>query len=91
MPKDEFDLDDPMEMVGVAIEGSFDDMADALIDEYILMNFDEEALWQLFRNPFYRSTHAILLEKGEEYVSALIRRGFTRWCLASLGPWSPDI
>ena len=79
MPKDEFDKDDPMEMVGVAIEGNFDQMADALVDEYILMNFDEEALWLLFKNPFYRSTHAILQEKGEEYVRQLIKRGLLRW------------
>lgn len=79
MPKDEFDIDDPMEMVGVAIEGSFDEMADALVDEFILMHFDEEGLWKLFRNPFYRSTHAVLLKKGEGYVAELIKRGFLRW------------
>lgn len=79
MPKDEFDVDDPMEMVGVAIAGNFDEMADALVDEFILMHFDEEALWALFKNPFYRSTHAILLEKGEDYVRVLIKRGFARW------------
>jgi hypothetical protein len=79
MPKDEFDLDDPMEMIGVAIEGRFDEMADAMVDEFILMHFDEEGLWSLFRNPFYRSTHAVLLEKGEEYVSDLIKRGLARW------------
>jgi hypothetical protein len=43
------------------------------------MHFDEEGLWSLFRNPFYRSTHAVLLEKGEEYVSDLIKRGLARW------------
>ena len=88
MPKDEFDIDDPMEIVGVAIEGSFDEMAEALVDEFILMNFDEEALWQLFRNPFYRSTHAVFLERGEEYVNSLIRNGLHRWSTAALASGS---
>ncbi len=79
MPKDAFDVDDPMEFVVVSMEGDFDAMADGIVDEYIMMNFDREALWLLFRNPFYRSTYAILEQKGEAYVERLIERGFKRW------------
>lgn len=79
MPKDEFDADDPMELMAVSMEGSFDEMADGIVDEYIMMNFDQEALWLLFSNPFYRSTYAILQQKGEAYVRGLIKRGLIRW------------
>ncbi len=79
MPKDEFDPKDPLEMHAVSIEGSFDEMADAVVDEFICMHFSQEALWELFRNPFYQSTHAIYQMKGEAYVQKLIDRGFERW------------
>ncbi|HEY9787530.1 MAG TPA: hypothetical protein V6D17_19235 [Candidatus Obscuribacterales bacterium] len=79
MPKDEFDPDDPMELIGVSLAGDFDEMAEGLVDDYILMGFDEEALWLLFRNPFYRSTNAVLQAKGEAYVSQLIRRRLLDW------------
>ncbi|MCC6980560.1 MAG: hypothetical protein IT343_19735 [Candidatus Melainabacteria bacterium] len=79
MPKLEFDVDDPMEMIGVAIEGDFDEMAAGLVDEFIMMGFDEESLWLLFQNPFYRSTHAIFQAKGEAYVRALIDRSLKSW------------
>lgn len=79
MPKLEFDADDPMEMIGVAIEGDFDAMASGLVDEFILMGFDEEAIWSLFSNPFYRSTHAILQTQGEKYVRDLIKNRLMTW------------
>jgi len=79
MPKLEFDVDDPMEMVGVAIDGDFDEMAAGLVDEFIIMGFDQEALWSIFQNPFYRSTHAILQTKGEAYVLELIERRLMTW------------
>jgi hypothetical protein len=79
MPKFEFDVDDPMEMVAVSIEGDFDEMAMGLVDEFIMMGCDEEALWSLFRNPFYRSTNAIFQAKGEVYVGDLIRSRLLSW------------
>ena len=79
MPKFEFDVDDPMEMVAVSIEGDFDEMATGLVDEFIMMGYDEEALWSLFRNPFYRSTNAIFQAKGEVYIGDLIRSRLMSW------------
>ncbi len=79
MPKLEFDVDDPMEMVGVSLEGDFDEMAAGVIDEFIIMGYCEESLLPLFQNPFYRSTHAILLAKGEGYVRDLIKRRILIW------------
>lgn len=79
MPKFEFDVDDPMEMIAVSIEGDFDEMAIGLVDEFIMMGCDEEALLSLFRNPFYRSTNAIFQAKGEAYVCDLIRSRLMSW------------
>lgn len=91
MWKDEFDLDVPMARLNLNCQENFDHMADGLIDEFIGRNLDEESMWQMFRDPYCRSTNAILRERGEAYVGSLIRRGFARCCLASLGSWSADI
>lgn len=79
MPKDELDPDDPMELIPVSVEGSLDEMAEGLIDELLLAGYDQEIIWELFSNPFYRSTHEILRVKGEEYVRAAIQRQFSSW------------
>ena len=73
MAKKEFEPEDPMERVGVTIPGSDPEvMAECLVEEYFRMGYDEEAIWDLFRNPFYRATHLIYQQRGEAYVKALI-------------------
>jgi len=82
MPKDEFDAEDPMELVGVVLpadENALEEMAECLVEEYIREGWDDESLMQLFRNPFYRATYTVYRQKGEEYVRSLIGRVREKW------------
>ncbi len=72
--------DDPMELVGVALgEGSIEEMAECLVEEYIRDGWDDENLLRLFRDPFYRATYRIYQEKGDEYIRALIGKTRQKW------------
>jgi len=83
MPKDEAASTDPMELnelVGPPLrDEDVDAMTDALIDEYIRLGFDDEALLSLFRNPHYTLTHWIWLTRGERYAREAIARVRARW------------
>jgi hypothetical protein len=71
---------DPMELVGVGLpEGNIDDMAECLVEEYMLLGWNERQLMALFTRPFFQTTHRIYSEKGEDYVRALIQRVGDRW------------
>lgn len=76
MPKDEFVDQDPMELVGVVMPGEpgmLDAMATAIVEEYVLLGWDETRLMTLFVNPLFLATHRIYRQKGETYVRDLIR------------------
>jgi hypothetical protein len=80
MPKDEFEDDDPMELVGVALpDGDPDEMARSIVEEFIRMGLTDQELWGLFHNPFYAGPHAIWRSRGDEYVRGLIHCGRERW------------
>ena len=80
MAEKEFDLDDPMELVGVALpEGDMEEMAVCLVEELIRDGWDDEGLLRVFSDPFYRTTYRISQEKGEEYVLALIGTLRRKW------------
>ncbi len=86
MAEKDFDPDDPMALVGVELgEGSIEEMAECLVEEYIRDGWDDENLLCLFRDPFYRATYRIYQEKGEEYVLALIGKVRQKW-----GYWKGD-
>ncbi len=76
---------DPMELVGVGLpEGNIDQMAECLVEEYMLLGWNERQLMALFTRPFFRTTHRIYLDKGEDYARALIKRVRDKW---SQGCW----
>jgi hypothetical protein len=80
MAEKDFDPDDPMELVGVELgEGSIEEMAECLLEEYMRDGWDDENLLCLFRDPFYRATYRIYQEKGEKYVLALIGKVRQKW------------
>jgi hypothetical protein len=80
MPKDEFEDDDPMELVGVALpDGDPEELASAIVEEFIRMGLSNEELLALFRDPFYAGSHAIWRSRGDEYVRGLIHRGRECW------------
>jgi hypothetical protein len=80
--KDEFEDDDPMELVGVVMPGEpgmLEKMAEIIVDEYVRLGWDEERLMTLFVNPMFMATHRIYRQKGETYVRDLIREILARW------------
>jgi hypothetical protein len=75
-----FDRDDPMELVGVDLpEGSLEEMAKCLVEEYIRGGWDDESLLHLFCDPFYRMPYRIYREKGEAYIRQLMARLRRKW------------
>lgn len=82
MSKDEFEDDDPMELVGMVMPGEpgmLENMAEILVDEYVRLGWDEERLMTLFVNPMFMATHRIYRQKGDAYVRHLIREVLARW------------
>ncbi len=76
----DFEHSDPMELVGVGLpEGDIDHMAECLIEEFMLLGWDERRLMTLFARPSFRTTHRIYQEKGEDHVRALIHRVRDEW------------
>jgi hypothetical protein len=76
MPKDEFVVEDPMELVGAIVPGdenTLDAMATAIVEEYVLLGWDELRLMTLFVNPLFMATHRIYRQRGENYVRELVR------------------
>jgi hypothetical protein len=72
--------DDPMELVAVALaEGDSDQMAECLIEEFLLIGWSERQLMTLFTRPQFRATHLIYRERGEAHVRDLIRRVGETW------------
>ena len=77
MPKDEFDFDDPLELVGCEVpleDEQLSEMAECFVEEFARMGYGAEALLGLFRNPFYHGPHSVYQARGEEYVRDLIRQ-----------------
>jgi hypothetical protein len=80
MPNDEFDQDDPMELVGVALpDGDPDELARSIVEEFIRMGLSDQELLHLFHDPFYAGLHAIWQGRGDAYVQDLIAYGRKRW------------
>lgn len=80
MARKPFEDDDPMELIGVAFPmGEVEEMAEAIVEEFIRLGLDDEELFDLFRSPVYYTPHAVYRGKGEEYVKALIEKARERW------------
>jgi hypothetical protein len=80
MARKPFEDDDPMELIGVAFPvGEVEEMAEAIVEEFIKVGLDDEELFELFRSPLYHAPHAIYRAKGEEYVNTVIQRMREKW------------
>jgi hypothetical protein len=74
--------EDPYELVGMVMPGEagqLEAMAEALVEEYVMLGWNEKRLMTLFVNPFYLATHRIYQQKGETYVRELIVQVCARW------------
>jgi hypothetical protein len=87
VPKDEFDAEDPLDLVGMVFPGEAGDleqMAECIVDEYVRLGWDETRLMTLFVNPMFLATHRIYRQKGEGYVRELIQTTCRRYGIRSL-------
>jgi len=81
MPKDEFDLDDPLVRTGVSLyctEDTSQAMTECFVEEFIRLGYDPEQLLALFRNPHYWGLHLALQSRGEQFVRDTIAEVFAR-------------
>lgn len=82
MAEKHFDAEDPMAFVGVGMEcdeANFNEMVEAVIEEFMLMGWPDARILEMFRQPFYQLPHAVLKLKGEPYVSDAIARIRKMW------------
>jgi hypothetical protein len=74
------EFNDPMELVGVSLAGAdLRAMARCLIEEYLLLGWDEKQLLLLFTRPCFRAPHHVYRELGEAGVRALIQEVCAEW------------
>ncbi len=71
---------DPHELVGVALPaGDGDDIAECLIEEYLMLGWSEAQIMSLFERPCFRMTHRVYLVRGRDGVAALIAHVRAKW------------
>lgn len=74
------ELDDPNELVGVGFaEGDGDYMAECLVEEYLLLGWNDHRIMSLFTQPCFAMTHRIYLDRGHDYVATLIAQVRAKW------------
>ena len=77
MPYDEFDADDPLELVSCEVplgEEHLTEMAECFVAEFARLGYNADSLLALFRNPHYRGPHRVYEARGEDYVRDLIEQ-----------------
>lgn len=75
-----FEHDDPLELRGIEInDGNFDLMVNNIIEEYLLLGYDDKMILWLFKNPFYKFTYNTYKSKGEEYIKQCIEKIKAKW------------
>jgi hypothetical protein len=82
MPKDDPDVEDPMElcMETVACGPEADALqAEVFIEEFALMGYSRDFVLRLFKDPHYAGAHRLLLAHGEDWVRDRMRAVLGRW------------
>ena len=94
MPKNEFEPDDPMELVSVeapANEDTLHAMARCFVEEFVCMGYPDSLILNAFKSPFHTATHMVYRIKGEEFVSELIEQARAQWGQFVFVPTTPPI
>jgi len=60
---------------GEAGRDHIEEMAEAFVIEFKRMRWTDEAILNVFRNPFYAGPHYVYKERGEEFVVELLSEG----------------
>jgi hypothetical protein len=72
--------DDPHELVGVSLAGGDRDfMAECLVEEYLLLGWNDRQIMSLFTRPCFGMTNQIYRNRGHDYVEGLIARVRAKW------------
>ena len=82
MPKDEFDVEDPLELSGVGFfteEDTTEPMTDCFVEEFLRLGYNHKQILALFRNPHYVGMNMVLQNRGEQFVRERIREIFAVW------------
>jgi len=82
MPKDEFDVEDPFELNGMAFlthEDTTGTMAECFVEEFLRMGYNSRQVLALFQNPHYVGPNLAMERRGEPFVRTLIAEIFARW------------
>ena len=79
MPTKEFDPHDPFDLIGTEIPmddedgvDTVDQMARTVIQEYLMMGWNDKIILGIFANQTFRGPHTAYQIKGKERVSQLI-------------------
>lgn len=72
MPKNEPDIEDPLEMVGMLVPGDDRKMTECFVEEFMMMGYTDDALLALFRDPFYLGVNRVFQQYGEQFVRDVI-------------------
>ena len=80
MADKEFEPEDPLEPVAVALDTPGHDgmeaMARCFVEEFALMGWPPARIFRLFTIPEYAASYSIFQERGEQYVRSIIRSVF---------------
>lgn len=83
MNSKECEPDDPVEMIGVQLNGQSEaqlrDMALCFAEEFIRQGFNKEKLLQVFKNLFYQGPYLVFQQKGEDFVRSVINEALAMW------------
>ena len=83
MPKNEFDPEDPMEMVGVELRGQKEaqlrDMALCFAEEFIREGWSENKLIEMFKNPYYKGPYLAWQQKGDTFIQEVVKEAVSMW------------
>ncbi|MBI2133010.1 MAG: hypothetical protein HYT99_09480 [Candidatus Tectomicrobia bacterium] len=83
MPKDEFEFEDPMELVAIPMPGDTAgaerEMARCLAEEFLRMGHTEEEVLGMFRDPFYAVLHNLCRSQGESEIRRIVAQASAGW------------
>ena len=83
MPKNEFDPEDPIEIVGIELshqtESQLHDMALCFAEEFVREGWNKERLLKMFQSPFYQGPYLVWKQKGDDFVKSIIDEATRMW------------
>jgi hypothetical protein len=79
MPKDEYDPEDPLELVAVEIPSDPNQVLDDIVQEYLFLGWKPAMIQNLFRSPFYGGPHQVYQQLGGDHVRRRINELAEQW------------